>query len=380
MLDKGSKEVILQYIKNGKYISDMVVDVHKIFSNAGMELYAKPCCARIAAAGLVDEGNVSSDYPESWNLRLNIHGMDKCSEILGAYLQPESLKETRDLLQAGHDWCLTMNNILYEYRKKSKKELLEEYKIALSEEDDGYSRDSIDILKAELSCRKFVHKYHLLFRRSWYTGHLIAMYHGPARFLIPFIKEAWAEWENNGSQIYIERNGRYGKALKRFMASHGRVFNITKLRREDLVKYVYLAVKFYGRETPVEINHTRWVKDCREIDKRYKEYRQVLQAIGRLTPSELEQMYPVIKEYDGEKWGSKDYFYTMDKLRRLPVDNPIGDENDVACLLWDYQNADLEFIILYWQSVLGDLSVYCDDNTPYDKFRDRLLQREAQNA
>ena len=97
-----------------------------------------------------------------------------------------------------------------------------------------------------------------------------------------------------------------------------------------------------------------------------------METIGRLTPMELLRMYPVTKEYDGEKWGTKDYFYTMDKLKKLPANKPIGDAQDVACLLWDYQNWDLTFLFLQWQNVLGDLHIYCNDSGPQDEFDERL--------
>ena len=100
-----------------------------------------------------------------------------------------------------------------------------------------------------------------------------------------------------------------------------------------------------------------------------------MDTIGRLPPMELLRMYPVTKEYDGEKWGTKDYFYTMDRLSRLPANKPIGDAQDVACLLWDYQNWDLSFLLLQWENVLGDLHVYCNEPGPHDELHDRMMRR-----
>ena len=76
-----------------------------------------------------------------------------------------------------------------------------------------------------------------------------------------------------------------------------------------------------------------------------KEIKMVLDAIGRLTPQKLLQLYPVTKEYDGSDGTAKDYFYTMDRLKQWPPDKPIGTAQEVACLLWDYQNQDLEIML-----------------------------------
>ena len=109
-----------------------------------------------------------------------------------------------------------------------------------------------------------------------------------------------------------------------------------------------------GKRTWQRWNSQKAYKSCLEIECRYQELKQVMETIGRLTPMELLRLYPVTKEYDGKRWGEKDYFYTMDRLRYLPADKPIGDAHDVACLLWDYQNWDLTELLLQWQNVLGD--------------------------
>lgn len=60
-MEKETKEVILSHVKDGTYVSDMLFDVQKLMAKAGMELYAKPCCDRIEAAGLVDKVHVLRD-------------------------------------------------------------------------------------------------------------------------------------------------------------------------------------------------------------------------------------------------------------------------------------------------------------------------------
>ena len=67
-------------------------------------------------------------------------------------------------------------------------------------------------------------------------------------------------------------------------------------------------------------------------------------SIGKLTPQELMQMFPVRKAYDGERWEVKDYFFTMDVLRQHGLDKPLG--GAVDDILWDYMNHDIgQFVI-----------------------------------
>lgn len=59
--------------------------------------------------------------------------------------------------------------------------------------------------------------------------------------------------------------------------------------------------------------------------------------LGTFTPREFMQVFPVDKIYDGEKSETKDYFYTMNYLKSLEMDKPIGREN-LSEFLWDYMN------------------------------------------
>ena len=63
---------------------------------------------------------------------------------------------------------------------------------------------------------------------------------------------------------------------------------------------------------------------------------RVVDLIGQLTPRELLQIFPVEKTYDGERWEAKDYFFTMDVLRKHGLDKPLG--KNVLDVLWDYTN------------------------------------------
>lgn len=62
--------------------------------------------------------------------------------------------------------------------------------------------------------------------------------------------------------------------------------------------------------------------------------------MGTLTPAEFVNIFPVAKEYDGRKYGTKDYFYTMNHMKSLP-DRPIGDIKSVMKFLWEYHNWEI---------------------------------------
>lgn len=79
---------------------------------------------------------------------------------------------------------------------------------------------------------------------------------------------------------------------------------------------------------------------------------EILQGlIAQLTLKEFMELYPIDKEYNGHKWGMKDYYYTKDYIKGLDVDKPIGKDN-VLELLWEYSNWKItEFTVEILESV-----------------------------
>lgn len=79
----------------------------------------------------------------------------------------------------------------------------------------------------------------------------------------------------------------------------------------------------------------------------------VTELISMVTPGDLIQIFPVSKEFDGEKWGSKDYFYTMQTINQMGINEVIG--NKVQDLLWDYQNTNISEFLVALLSNLSDI-------------------------
>ena len=372
-MDTESKELLLKHIKRGKYVSEPIFSICKIMKGGDMELFAKSCCDRIEEGGLRDGVHVFRMKPASRGLAVDAYGLKLCRAVLEAYLQPEYLDEIEEMVQARQSWIININNMLYALRRMDKKSLLkaepEAFGYKASSEDYN---DMADIFRTTLRYRRFPCNLRPFAERLFFTCCLLAEYRGPANILIPFAKGAWDMWENDGR--HETGNGTYSNALWRFLASRGGASKVHRLQGDDLVKYIYLEVKAYRKEKWKEINRIK-NKSCLEIENRYKEIKMVLDAIGRLTPQKLLQLYPVTKEYDGERWECKDYFYTMDKLKQWPPDKPIGTAQEVACLLWNYENKDLEIMLLQWLNVIDDLKIYCNEDGPSDRFHDLLLKK-----
>ncbi len=112
----------------------------------------------------------------------------------------------------------------------------------------------------------------------------------------------------------------------------------------------YTLAKYNGTENKEVIKQLSYygVKAVNEIAKENLDYEQTLKlfeltevvktAMSLLTPNELITVFPVDKKYDGRKYQSKDYFYTMNELENIGMNNTIFEK--IGCLLWDYVNVD----------------------------------------
>ncbi|ADQ41590.1 hypothetical protein Calkr_2125 [Caldicellulosiruptor acetigenus I77R1B] len=72
----------------------------------------------------------------------------------------------------------------------------------------------------------------------------------------------------------------------------------------------------------------------------------IIQMISTITPKEFITIFPVKKNFKGHKYQTKDYFTTIEQLKKFDMDKPIGEK--VIELLWDYVNDDItEFLVNY---------------------------------
>lgn len=89
-------------------------------------------------------------------------------------------------------------------------------------------------------------------------------------------------------------------------------------------------------------------------------------VISTLTPVELDNIFPIDKTYNGERYQSKDYFYTIRAIKAVGENEEIGDKlND---LLWDYQNLQLTLFTVNLMSVVSDIRRSQGEKGIFEKF------------
>lgn len=127
------------------------------------------------------------------------------------------------------------------------------------------------------------------------------------------------------------------------------------------------------------------------MKKRFFQYQIIHSFISNLTPRQFEAIFPIVKDYDGERYGTKDYFSTRKMIDEIGRDNPIGD--NVGKFLFDYHNWNVTYFVVDEMSVLSSLNRIkggkglmeqfkdetCLDSTstesPIKKKRSKLLKR-----
>jgi hypothetical protein len=92
--------------------------------------------------------------------------------------------------------------------------------------------------------------------------------------------------------------------------------------------------------------------------------------MSNLTPNEFINIFPITKDYDGNRWQSKDYFYTMDYIRQMNSNEPIGEK--INEFLWEYHNWNISMFVVNMMSIASDLrrldtgkgimEEFCDEN------------------
>lgn len=114
--------------------------------------------------------------------------------------------------------------------------------------------------------------------------------------------------------------------------------------QEDLMKIALSGIKYINFVREIRRENERVGTDYKQSLEESQATFNLIDAIftimGYIKLKNLVITFPITKEFDGDKWGCKDYFYTMDVLSKMDWDKPIGRDN-ISDLLWDYQNDDL---------------------------------------
>ena len=115
-------------------------------------------------------------------------------------------------------------------------------------------------------------------------------------------------------------------------------------------KALFLMIKMIGKESRnIEQQDEEFVYDMFEI------LQLVNALVGKHTPREFMRLFPIEKEYDGDKYGVKDYFYSMDYAKKIGIDKPIGGK--ASKFLMEYCNRDIDFYMVTWMEIVSAMDV-----------------------
>lgn len=117
---------------------------------------------------------------------------------------------------------------------------------------------------------------------------------------------------------------------------------------------IYYSVKSIPLNYNEHSNESGRITDRKSLDNVYTTIRYTDYLIGQITPRELIQIYPITKSYDGNKYGTIDYFSTMEKLEKFGMDEPIT-EDKVMDVLFGYDNTHICKYGCTKLSVISDL-------------------------
>jgi hypothetical protein len=118
--------------------------------------------------------------------------------------------------------------------------------------------------------------------------------------------------------------------------------------RESLKKVVYYGVKYIDQKERRDISFTR-----EQAEAEFSLLCLIKDIMKLLTLGEFINIFPIPKEYDGEKWLTKDYFYAIREFGKYDINNPIS--TNLEDILWDTMNNDIFAFNAYLFSVMSCL-------------------------
>ena len=134
---------------------------------------------------------------------------------------------------------------------------------------------------------------------------------------------------------------------------------LKKLTEAIMLDYVAPEVRkqliyYYVKEIPLRYNESGPIMDRKTLDDLYTTIEYTDHLIGHITPRDLTQIYPIEKSYDGNKYGTVDYFSTMEKLEEFGMDEPITQDR-VIDVLFGYDNKHICEYVCTMLSVISGL-------------------------
>nr|WP_288976566.1 hypothetical protein [uncultured Blautia sp.] len=370
-MDENTKKELKLYIRNRQEIPEPMFDVHSILKCSDVEAWGKMCCERIAEEDLIDSKHVHIAWLDPGHIHVDAVGIIKCEDILRSFITEEDYSNLENYAWIQREHIRIKNQMLDTYREYSKdklRELLKEVKG--TDTDDKFIIE--ELIKEELHARRLCWRFYLRLKK-WLDGKTFYIKNYRLfRAIRGIVKEIEAEEgivsEEKAvvpakNEVNSEKNAIYSAAFQRFLQKN-KINDVEKLPEDKRKQYIFLGIKAYG----VEYVRREKRPGTQGITNRYSELSKIMQSIGTMTPHQLQQIFPVKKDYDGDRYAMKDYYFTLHALEKAGMDKPIGSEMEAAHLLWDYQNTDIEFFLMAYMGCIEDIYIYEIDDRPFKEF------------
>lgn len=121
---------------------------------------------------------------------------------------------------------------------------------------------------------------------------------------------------------------------------------IPDINTNERKKMVYYGIKMLNAQKKDASNYEYLMNMLNQSDF-------IKAVISTLTPDEFENIFPIEKTYDGERFGIKDYFFVKKSLDIIGREIEIG--HNVEKLMWDYVNHDVREFNVNNLSILSDI-------------------------
>ncbi|HHX0219671.1 TPA: hypothetical protein ACU3U7_002710 [Enterococcus faecalis] len=133
-------------------------------------------------------------------------------------------------------------------------------------------------------------------------------------------------------------------AFKRRLWQRAYQRQLAKKTGVSIQQLVFYGIKCYGRWYEKSTKKDSWTS--------YQEFQRILDLMTLITPREFLTMFPIKKEFDGQKYECKDYFYTQEYLSTINLDEPISEPFE---FLWDYWNRETARFLMNMMGAMSDV-------------------------
>lgn len=142
------------------------------------------------------------------------------------------------------------------------------------------------------------------------------------------------------------------KSIESVLVNGGRA--IQDLTQAELMKIGLSGVKYICSLRDVKSENvkigTDYTESLEDNRAKFQMIDFIFSVLGCLTLRNFVTTFPIEKYYKGAKWEEKDYFYTMDVLKDMDWDKPIG-RDELSELLWDYENEEIRHTYIEFTTV-----------------------------